>query len=371
MDKKTNAAITVVFFAVILLIFTVSDMITGDKLYSETENRILASRPQLTWESVLDGTYMEDYETYVTDQFIARDAWVELKTRSDILLQKKAINGVYLGKEDYLIEQHLPGEISKEDVEKKIRLLAGLVEKYDAEVMLVPTADNILSDKLPPFAQYYDQKAFLSQVAEAVGDNLINVYDALKEHNEEYIYYRTDHHWTTLGAYYGYQEWKHQAGRPSVVRFHPEEMETVTDAFLGTLHSKLNLEWETDSIQILPETKLRVPTLIYDYTTKTFTYYEDKYLSTKNKYGYFLDDNHPFIEIKTGYTTGRSLVIIKNSYANCMIPMLANHYDRIYAIDLRYYNGKLADLVDPYMNENTDMLILYDCIHFIEDFKYY
>lgn len=372
MSEKANAALTVGFLALIILIFTVADVISGDKTFSETENRILASRPELTVEAIFDGTYMEDYETYVTDQFIARDTWVELKTRADILMQKKSINGVYLGEDDYLIEQHLPGDISQEDVDKKIELLAGLVKKYGAKAMLVPTADNILTDKLPAYAQYYDQKAFLEQVEEGIGEkNLINVYDTLKEHSDEYIYYRTDHHWTTLGAYYAYMEWKDQAKRPSVVRFDPDEMETVTEEFLGTLHSKINLPWKEDTIQILPETKRRVPTLLYNYTDKTFTYYEEEYLETKNKYGYFLDDNHPLIEIKTGYTTGRKLVLLKNSYANCMVPMLANHYDEIYMIDLRYYNGRLADLVKPYMGENTDMLVLYDCIHFIEDFKYY
>ena len=109
----------------------------------------------------------------------------------------------------------------------------------------------------------------------------------------------------------------------------------------------------------------------YDFNRRTDSLYESGYLEEKNKYGYFLDDNHPFIEIETGYQNGRSLFLIKDSYANCMIPMLSLHYEKIYVVDLRYYNGRLVNLMDGYVTEATDVLVLYDCIHFIENFVYY
>lgn len=372
MDEKSNSIMTVGFLAAIILIFTVADLTNSDRIYSENENRMLAAKPEISKESVQDGSYMEDYEAYVTDQFVGRDTWVELKTRADILLQKKDINDVYLAEDDYLIEQHLSRDISQENVDKKIELLQKLVDRYEAKAMLVPTADNILSDKLPYGAEYYDQSAFLKQVEAAVGEeNLINVYDRLKAHSDEYIYYRTDHHWTSLGAYYGYLEWNKKMGGTAVETFDPREMLTVTDEFLGTLHSKINLSWREDTIHIFPDTVNRIPVITYDFSTKQYNYYEKKYLDTKNKYGYFLDENHPFVEIETGYRRGRELVVIKDSYANCMIPLLANHYDKIYVVDLRYYNGTLTGLIDRYMTPQTDMLVLYDCIHFIEDFQYY
>lgn len=372
MDEKSNAAVTAGFLFAILLIFSIADLIGTDRLYSENENRILASKPQLSWETFADGSYMEDYEAYASDQFVGRDTWVELKTAGDILAQKHAINGVYLGEDDYLIEQHLPGDIEEEEVCRKVALLQELVDEYGAKALLVPTADNILTDKLPYQAQYYDQRKLLFQVEDAIGEaNLINVYDTLRAHSGEEIYYRTDHHWTSLGAYYAYLEWKRQVGSTSVVTFDPAELVTVTDSFLGTLHSRINLPMQEDSIQIFPETLLREVKITYDDTTVTDSYYEEKYLDTKNKYGYFLDDNHPFVEIETGYRRGRELVLIKNSFANCLIPLLANHYDRIYAVDLRYYNGRLSELIDDYVTPETDVLVLYDCIHFIEDFHYY
>ena len=112
MDEKRNAILTIGLICAILLSFTVADLCNDDRIYSETENRMLASKPVFSEEAVRSGEYSEDYEEYVTDQFVGRDKWIAIKTRMDILLQKKDINGVYLGKEDYLIEQHLPQDFS-------------------------------------------------------------------------------------------------------------------------------------------------------------------------------------------------------------------------------------------------------------------
>lgn len=372
MEEKSNALITVLFLCAILLCFTAADFLNGDRLYSENENRVLASKPELTKEQVLSGVYMKDYEKYVTDQFISRDTWVMLKTRGDILLQKKDINGVYLGRDGYLLEQHPKEDILQEDVEKKLVLLKKLTDRYDADVMLVPTADNIISDKLPANADFYDQNLIREQVRETVGeDNFIDLFPVLLEHAEEEIYYRTDHHWTSLGAYYGYLAWKEHTERLSPYSYRVENMLTVSDDFLGTLHSRLNLPMNGDSIQMFPETVRRPVTVKYDFQTVTHTLYEEKYLEEKNKYGYFLDDNHAFVEISTGFHNGQALFVIKDSYANCLIPLLTTHYEKIYVVDLRYYHGGLFNLIDSLDEGWLDVLVLYDYIHFIEDFMYY
>lgn len=372
MEERTHASLMAAFFALIFLILTVGDLLKDDRLYSENEKRMLEQRPEATAENVLSGTYMEKYETYVTDQFIGRDTWVMLKTRGDVLMNKSVIRDVYRCEDDYLIERHLPQDIDGKEVSEKLKDLNWLVQEYGAKAMLVPTADNILTDKLPIWAEFYDQKAFLAEAAEVIGEeNLINVYGNLKAHADEYIYYRTDHHWTSLGAYYGYLVWKAQTDATAVETFQPDQMMTVTEEFLGTLQSKQNLPHSPDEISIFRETLNRKPKITYDFSVTTESFYESKHLATKNKYAYFLDDNHPFAEIETGYRRGRNLILIKDSYANCMVPMLANHYDRIYMIDLRYYNGSLPKLLSEYKTPETDVLVLYDCIHFIEDFKYY
>jgi len=372
-NDKLHAAMTVALLALVVLVFTVADLVKADRLFSETENRILAQRPKWSLESALSGSYEEEYEAYATDQFVSRDTWVMLKTRMDILLRKKLIKGVYLGEDGYLIEQHLPEDYTETMVNKRLGQLRELTEQYPRTmVMLVPTADNILTDKLPDYAVSYDQSALLAQVKEEIGEeHVIDVFPVLEEHREEQIYYRTDHHWTTLGAYYGYQRWTQAMDYPPR-SFDPQDLETVSDSFLGTLHSRINLPMEADQIQIFPRTNSRRVKVVYDFTKETSSYYEPSYLETKNQYGYFLDDNHAFIEIDTAYVAkDRELFLIKDSYANSLIPILAPHYEKIYVLDPRYYNGSLFPLMEQYVtSDRVDVLVVYNCIHFLEHFSY-
>lgn len=372
-NDKLHAGMTVALFALVLLVFAVVDMAESDRLFSQTENRILAQRPKWSPESVLDGSYEREYENYATDQFVSRDTWVTLKTRMDILLQKKVIKGVYLAADGYLIEQHLPQEYDGELTDKRLDQLRQLTERYPQSlVMLAPTADNILTEKLPSHAVSYDQSRLMERVKGQIGEeHVIDLFPILREHREEYIYYRTDHHWTTLGAYYAYLEWARKVGYPPR-DYDPQDLETVSDSFLGTLHSRINLPMEPDEIQIFPRTNRRSVKITYDFDRETSSYYEPSYLEDKNQYGYFLDDNHAFVEIETAYyADGKELFIIKDSYANSLIPILAPHYEKIYVLDLRYYNGSLFSLMDQYVTDDrVSVLVMYNCIHFLEDFSY-
>lgn len=372
MDEKRNAILTAGIICAILLTFAAADLFHADRLYSETENRMLASRPELTEESVKSGKYSREYEAYVTDQFINRDKWIAVKTGMDILLQKKDMKGVYLGKDGFLIEQHLPQDYTHIQETKKIALLEKLVRDWNAKAMLVPTADNVLKDKLPLNASYYDQAAFLAEVEQQIGSRyFINVYGILKEHSQEEIYYRTDHHWTSLGAYYGYLAWAEAVG--TAPKFYStNRMRTASEDFLGTLHSRLNISMKGDSITYFPETVKRPVSVTYDFDKTVSSYYEESYLETKNKYGFFLDGNHALVEIDTSYRNGKTLFVIKDSYANSLIPLLTPHYEKIYVVDLRYFNGSLYDFMDRCEPEKgMDVLVLYNCIHFLEEFQYY
>jgi len=370
MGEKRNACITIALISAIILLLTVADLIHGDRIFSETENRVLASKPKFSAEALFKGDYTENYETYVTDQFVSRDKWIEMKTYTDIFLQKKEIGGVYLGADGYLIEQHLPESYSAEQEEKKLDLLEQLVERWDASVMLVPTADNILLDKLPANALFYDESRLLEEVERRVGaEHYVDVFSVLQEHADEEIYYRTDHHWTSLGAYYGYLAWA-EAGDRFAGHYSTERMETVTEEFLGTLHSKVNIRMQGEPIRYFPDTLSRPMTVTYDFQRTAETCYEPSYLETKNKYAFFLDDNHAFIEIDTDYHNGKSLFVIKDSYANCFIPLLIPYYEKIYVMDLRYYKGRLFGFMEKYETEEMEVLVLYNCVHFLEEFAY-
>ena len=372
-NEKLHAGMTVALLAIVLLVFAAVDMVKSDRLFSETENRILAQRPKWNLENVLNGSYEKEYETYATDQFVRRDTWVRFKTRMDIMLQKKVIKGVYLAADGYLIEQHLPQEYEGELIDKRLEQLRLLTERYPQSlVMLAPTADNILVEKLPDHAVSYDQSRLMEQVKEEIGEeHVIDLFPTFREHRDERIYYRTDHHWTTLGAYYAYLQWAQKVEYPPR-SYDPQDLETVSDSFLGTLHSRINLPMEADEIQIFPRTNRRAVKITYDFDRESSSYYEPSYLEGKNQYGYFLDDNHAFVEIETAYyADGKELFIIKDSYANSLIPILAPHYEKIYVLDLRYYNGSLFSLMDEYVTDNrVSVLVMYNCIHFLEDFSY-
>ena len=388
--KKINAMITLLLLGGILLGLAVADICTPDRLFSEYENRILASKPDFSLKDLFDGSYTEDYETYVTDQFVERDRWIFIKTMTDVLLGKKEINGVYLAKDKTLIEKHVPEDIKPEVAAQKLALLQRLMEWQEGRengalhIILVPTADNILADKLPDHAVYYEQQELLEQVQEMAGSCAIDVTDSLQAHREEYIYYGTDHHWTTRGAYYGYLTWAEAVGVTPV----SYDVQTVSTDFLGTLHSKTNLPVKPDTIEAYLPVVLRkiqgsgasdggAMQVYYDFSEEgRDSLYEEKYLETKNKYGYFLDDNHPFIRIETGAqdpaAEGKKLFVIKDSYANCLIPFLTEHYETIYVLDLRYYKAPLFSLLEECgAEENMDILVLYNVIHFIEEFQYY
>lgn len=372
MKEKANAIFTIVFVASIIFIFTFVDLVHSDRLFSETENRLLALKPEFSVKELFSGNYTSDYEKYVTDQFVGRDKWIYIKTMTDVMFQKKEINGVYLAAGGYLIEQHLPQDYRTEQENEKLALLQRMVDEWDATVMLVPTADNVLTGKLPAYAPYYDEKPLLERAAEIAGDQrYVDVYFILREHSKEPIYYRTDHHWTSLGVYYGYLAWAETMDLEPYP-YSIEGMETASGEFLGTLHSKLNINWPADSLKYFPETMEQTPHITYDLSTETESYYETSFLETKNKYGFFLDDNHALAEIDTGYQNGRTLFVLKDSYANSFIPLLAPHYEKIYVLDLRYYNGRLFSLMEQYEPDTgMDVLILYNCIHFLEEFAFY
>lgn len=377
MSEKQNAIITVGLLGLILLAFALADIVQGDRLFSETENRILTARPDYTAEKLFSGEYGKEYEDYITDQFPGRDKWIQVKTQCDLLLGHQEMNGVYLGQDGYLLEKHASDAYSRQQEVKRAVSLNRLVEEWGAKVMLVPTADNILTDKLPAYADYYDETRLLNAVRMQVGKHhYIDVYSILKEHSREEIYYRTDHHWTSLGAYYGYLAWTDAAGR-LVYPYKPEGMITVSEDFQGTLHSRILLNGSVDRIQYFPETLKRPVKVFYDRIggaggVERDSLYEESYLDTKNQYGFYLDDNHAFVEIQTDYHNAKTLFVIKDSYANSMIPLLTPHYETIYVLDLRYFNGRLFSLLEQYEPENgMDVLVLYNCIHFMEDFQYY
>lgn len=368
-------------FATLFLAVTGMDLCTKDRLFSENENRMLQQKPVFSVKNFLSGQYGKECDAYVTDQFVGRDNWIRLKTGTELALGETLLNGIYIGSDGYLFEQHLSVQaggsgVLEENTDRKLTKLVSDLEGYrNVRIMLVPSAAALLPEKLPPHAagQEFDQTAFLEQAEQTVSDGLsvntwVDVKGLLEEHREEDIYYKTDHHWTTLGAYYGYRAWAESMGyEPKSLKSY--ERECVAEDFQGTLQSRLNLSWEPDRIEVFRSLQPFSYEVTYDAGAKgTHSLYEESYLNTKNKYGYFLDDNHALVEIQTEGSSQpqRSLAVIKDSYANCLIPFLTEHYGRVYVMDKRYYHGS----VDALMEEKgiDDLLVLYQVTSFLDNY---
>ena len=373
MDEVEHMKIYNKVLTIIIVLFFIgisaANILAKDLEFSETENRILKKVPKFSWKSLKSGKFSKDFEEYVVDQFAFRDYWVSLKSESQVLLQRKDNKGVYLGKDGYLLQKPLP--LNENAIDTNIEAINSFVKENNLIItyfMPVPNSLKVLEDKLPPFANPYDQLELIKDIKEKLNFkiNFVEVYEELYSHKEEYIYYKTDHHWTPLGAYYGYRTLAKVLG-VTPVNLEEFKIQKVTEDFYGTLFSKGNyMSAKPDSIYLFNNKKsidYRVNYIDEDRVSNSL--YELEHLGKKDKYSVFLDGNHALLTINSNVGSGKKLLVIKDSYAHSLIPFLTNHYDEIHVIDLRYFNMSIKD----YIRENNlrEVLILYNLMSFTED----
>lgn len=361
-----NRILTIIMLA-FLAIFSLLFVMMPDQAFSEAENRMLQKKPVFSWDNLISGKFNLAAENYLADQFVFRDMWVAIKSAAELVLQKKDNNGVYFGKDGYLLQK--PEKVNGALLAENINAVNQFAENLPAQVyfLLAPTSGQVLDDKLPPFVE--GQKLdLLDLIKEQLvpGIHFIDTCNALVAHKQEYIYYKTDHHWTSRGAYYAYRE----AG--SVMNFNSLDLndftiEQASDNFYGTLYSKSGNRFiQPDSIQLFkPKIELSCRVEYVNEKRTGNSLYEKEHLQKKDKYAVFLDGNHPLIRITVQNKTGRKLLIIKDSYANTLVPFLANHYDEIHIMDLRHYNWQLKPYIEQY--GISEILFVYNTISFAED----
>lgn len=365
--KRISNIIFISIFILFIILVPLAIIFSNDREFSENENRYLSSKPKISINDILTGKYFENFEKYIDDQFILRDKLYEMKTQLQILVGNEDINGVYLAKDNYLIEKKLEDEVDKKKLQDNINRLNEFAKSNNdknIQIMIVPTASLILKEKLPKNAGGYNQNNILDTIKDNIENaTFIDLREQLLLHKDEYIYYKTDHHWTTLGSYYAYQEWcKYNQSNTNISDY---LRETVTTEFKGSLYSKvLNKNVENDEIEIFKPIKEANYKVSYNFNKKIdSSVYDFNKLNTKDKYQVFLGGNHAELQINTSNKNGKNLLIIKDSYANSFIPFLLNDYENICVIDMRYFKNNLKE----YMNENkiSEILILYNVSNFI------
>ncbi|MDD2217350.1 MAG: DHHW family protein [Eubacteriales bacterium] len=365
-NKTHNLIFTAIFCAIIGGIFAAS-FLMPDKAFSEVENRDLQAIPKATPESIIDGGFGKSFETYAQDQFPSRDSWMRAKTGVDKLLGRYDNGNVYFGRNGWLFQKD---EINKRQLKKNIEYINTYSEKYDdgaleISLLVAPTSASIMQKHLKNNVVKVlpDEKAAMDTLRQESEISLCDATHALSKHVDEYIYYRTDHHWTTLGAYYAYAGWIENIGMNEYERDDFNEV-NVSDDFFGTSYSKAPLPFiKPDSMYrfdnpALQNASMTVLDAKLNEKSSLTSLYDEKQLNIKDKYSYFLSGNNPVTIITSEANTGRRLMFIKDSYGNCFAPFLTSHFDEIVVIDMRYYRNSPDKLIEQY--EITDMLFLYN-----------
>lgn len=363
--KKAKVfSISVISLMTLMLVFNI---LKRPSEFSDLENRNLAQFKAPTVKTVLDGQFMEDFSTYITDQFAFRNFFVSVKANSERVIGKRENNGVIFGKDDYLIAS-VP-DYNQNEIDENITAMRTLAQTghFNLSVAVVPSAFEIKQSKLPGFAHKNTYAKMMERVTTELDGSdiaIINTYDSLKEHSDEYIYYRTDHHQTALGSYYTYCDIaKNYDIEPN--EFSAYEMTSFSKDFYGTNYSKAPvLGKRADEVRGF--TLKEGPTFTVegpndDYKIDGLFDYEK--LKQKDKYMVYIGGNHPLTVIKSDAGTGRNLAIFKDSYSHSIIPFLAAHYDSIHLIDLRYFTTGMYQYL--LANNIGEVLFLYSDSSFI------
>ena len=349
------------FFCLLLAVSALIGLLMPDRYYSEREKRTLTQKPKFTVADFISGEFSDELEKYLTDQVPLRDNWVTMKTYMELTIGKRESGGVYICKDKYLMDKFT--SYSKKQLAANAAALADLQGKLAAEgismnTILVPMAAQVLTEKLPAYAPVADYAAIL-QVLTAAGVDTTDVLSALAAHSSENIYYRTDHHWTSLGAYYAYCAWR--GIEPNVDEW---TQEILCDNFHGTTWNKVPL----------PSVPAEEITAWYKHINRSVSYnngqyetdsiYERKYLSGSDQYAVFLNSNQAQTVIEGSGKSGKFL-LIKDSYGNAFSQFPVEDYAEVHVLDLRFFKGDVTEYAKE--NDITDALVLYDVQNFVKD----
>lgn len=379
--KKVRIIITIVFIGFFVLISGAS-LIIKDREFSPNENRYLAEVPELSLDNILSGKFQDGLEDYLRDQVCFRDGWITVKTGIQKACGDTDIGGAYVGKDGYDFEKITPEDVDEKQVDRNIKAVedyfmtaSETIDKQKLSFLLVPTSGLVMQEKLPKNARLFDQAKYIDQVQKAMKDyNFVDVRDTLMDHNDEYIYYKTDHHWTSAGACLAYDAWSERTGGEAETEDGLVK-NVVSDKFRGSLYSKiLDADSAYDEIWTYGLQKdeafgSKDCTVTIDEKQQLDSIYDDEKLQEKDKYAYFLGGNYGQVHIQNqkaaSKAKGKNILIIKDSFANSFVPFVTQDYENIYMVDLRYYNGDMKAYLQEH--EITDVLVLYNISNFISD----
>ncbi len=365
MSKTANRIITVLFSAFIGGFFLLN-LLLPDKDFSEKENRQLQTLPKFTFSSLFSGTFATRFESYCSDQFAGRDVWIETKAGAELAQGKQQNNGVFLCDGERLIEPFTAPE--PDTLSAAVQAADSLSDTgVPVSLALIPTSAQLYADLLPDGAPNDDQQAVIDNAYAQTALETVDISSALTAHGSESVFYRTDHHWTSLGAYYAANALRASWGLPEIEKA-ALTPETISDSFCGTLFSSSGFFWVTPDEM---ETLMKVPedSSVTRYETngteQTLPLYNYDKLAIKDKYTFFLGGNTPCAVVDTGAVDAPALLILRDSYADSLVPFLTDAFSEIHLIDLRYYTGSVKEYIAE--NNIDRVLLLYSTDNFCSE----
>ena len=366
MSKKAMWA-EVLIFLLFIGGFFVANMLSPQRTFSEQENRVLQTMPKFTFERLFNKEFTSEFEDFASDQFIWRDEWITLKAASELALGKQENNDVSYGKDQTLIEAFNAPEQST--LNTNMSYVNALVENTDANVYfaLIPGKSEIWSDKLPSRTPNDSEAELIEYCYGLSNANNVDMLGALREHADEYIYYRTDHHWTSLGAYYGFTALGQAMGIDVPALDSYTDRHTVSDSFYGTTWSSSGFSWvRPDSMEVFVNEPDGLKVTSYPQGTPIEgQLYDESYLDVKDKYSYFLGGVQGLRIIRTQQTDAPKILIVRDSYSDSLTPFLTERFSEIHLFDLRYNKTSLKDYIAQ--NDIDSVLVLYNFSNFVTD----
>lgn len=351
-------------FMIILFCLTIADIVKGDKKFSDLENRNLRQKVEFTVSSFFNGDFSKEYEEYINDQFIGRDIWINIKSRSEYTLGKIENNGIIYGDENFLFDKF--SSVDLERLNTNTLALKEFFSRYGdkSKVMLIPNSYEVYKEYLPKGAPSVDQESYIEKIYNELPDKkgTVDILEVMRKNKNQYIYYKTDHHYTINGAYLSYRAFMESIGeKPKDISYWGEAIKI--EDFYGTYFSKakpFNAQKDILSYYEIKGLSMKIGEETYD------NLYDYNYLKTRDKYSLYLRGNNPLTIIKNNnLKNGKKLLVIKDSFGNSMIPFLTAHYEEIQVVDLRSFMPKLSEYIKD--NEYDNIIVLYNFMNFVKD----
>lgn len=366
----TKKALISIFMGLIIAL-PMATFFMPNKQKSELENKYLTQPPTPTIDEIKDKTYMKQTEKFILDQFIFRYEFVEARTKLELAQGNRFINGVFV--DDNMLFEKLkkPNEIIMSNNAKAINNFAKKYKnKFNTNIMLIPTASEFYPEKMPLFSEKTDQTTIIKDFySHLKGVNTIDAFAPLSAACDEKIFYNTDKNWTSYGAYIGYTALARTLGYKPVT-YDMFNVEHVATDFLGSNFSKILYGKKmADKIDLYNYAQENVFVDVIKYKGKTkqtypTIFFKDK-LQQTDKYNVFMNGDDSIAQIKTNVKNSKKLIIFKDSFSLSLMQFLPLHYEEILLVDLHLLNQPLSSVVD--INEYTQALFLYNMSSFIND----